>query len=88
MLLHRQILEEDGLFDQSFSVCEDYELWLRISSRRPILFLEEPLIVKTGGHDDQLSRSIWGLDRYRVKALVKIYESGILTSQQKLWTGP
>ena len=86
VLLHRQILEEDGLFDQSFSVCEDYELWLRISSRRPILFLEEPLIVKTGGHDDQLSRSIWGLDRYRVKALVKIYESGILTSQQKLWT--
>ncbi len=86
VLLHRKVVEEDGLFDEAFSVCEDYELWLRISSHRPILFLEEPLIVKTGGHTDQLSRGTWGMDRYRVKALVKIYHSGILTSQQKLWT--
>ncbi|MDA2932990.1 glycosyltransferase [Acidobacteria bacterium AH-259-D05] len=86
ILLHRHILEQEGLFDESFPVCEDYEMWLRVSSRQPILFLEEPLIVKVGGHADQLSSSLWGLDRYRVKALVKIYSSGCLTSQQELWT--
>ncbi len=61
-------------------------MWLRISSRQPILFLEEPLIIKVGGHPDQLSQSLWGLDRYRLQALIKIYASGRLTPQQELWT--
>ena len=86
VLLHRGILEREGLFDEDFPVCEDYEMWLRISSRQPILFLDEPLIVKVGGHPDQLSRSLWGLDRYRVQALTKIYSSSRLTPQQKFWT--
>jgi len=86
VLLHRSILEREGLFDEDFPVCEDYEMWLRISSRQPILFLEEPLIVKVGGHPDQLSQSLWGLDRYRLQALIKIYSSGRLTPQQELWT--
>ena len=86
ILLHRHILEREGFFDEDFPVCEDYEMWLRISSRQPILFLDEPLIVKVGGHPDQLSRSLWGLDRYRLQALIKIYSSGQLTPQQQLWT--
>ena len=61
-------------------------MWLRISAHRPILFLDEPLIVKVGGHSDQLSRSMWGMDRLRVQALYKSYESGNLTSLQKRWT--
>jgi hypothetical protein len=48
--------------------------------------LDEKLITKTGGHADQLSRSRWGLDRYRVKALTKIFRSGRLTPLQKFWT--
>ena len=85
-LMHRCLLEEYGLFDESFPVCEDYELWLRISSRNPIFFLEEALITKVGGHRDQLSRSGWGMDRYRVRALIKIYRSGQLSPQQRVWT--
>jgi glycosyltransferase involved in cell wall biosynthesis len=86
ILLHRSILQQVGLFDVSFPVCEDYEMWLRISSRHPILFLEEPLIIKVGGHADQLSQSLWGLDRYRVQAMIKSYSSGDLTPQLATWT--
>jgi len=86
VLLHRQVLDDAGGFDPAFPVCEDYELWLRIAARHPIRFLDEPLIVKTGGHADQLSHQFWGMDRFRVQALVKTYESGLLTVQQKLWT--
>lgn len=86
VLLHRTILDQEGFFDEDFPVCEDYEMWLRISSRHPIFFLEEPLIVKVGGHSDQLSRSLWGLDRYRLQALVKICSAGHLTPQQERWT--
>ena len=86
VLLHRDVLRKEGLFDENLPVCEDYDLWLRVCSRRPILFLSEPLIVKVGGHPDQLSHSRWGMDRYRVEALGKIWSSGNLTAQQKLWT--
>ena len=86
VLLHRRVLDEEGYFDDAFRVCEDYEMWLRISAHRPILFLDEPLIVKVGGHSDQLSRSMWGMDRLRVQALYKNYKSGNLTPLQKRWT--
>jgi glycosyltransferase involved in cell wall biosynthesis len=86
ILLHRQLLNELGLFDEEFPVCEDYELWLRLTSRRPVLLVPEKLIVKRGGHPDQLSRSRWGLDRYRVQALLKAVDSGTLTPQQLRWT--
>lgn len=86
ILLDRSIVQKLGLFDEDFPVCEDYEMWLRISSRYPIFFLEEPLIVKVGGHAGQLSQSLWGLDRYRVKAMTKTYSSGGLTVQQAVWT--
>ncbi len=86
VLLDRSVFQQVGLFDTNFPVCEDYEMWLRISSRYPIFYLEEPLIVKVGGHADQLSRSLWGLDRYRVKSMLKAYSSGDLTPQQAVWT--
>jgi hypothetical protein len=34
-------------------------------------------VIKRGGHADQLSRSGWGMDRYRVAALQKLLRSGI-----------
>ena len=85
ILLHRSLLDESGLFDESFPVCEDYELWLRITARRPVFFVPEKLVVKRGGHADQLSRSRWGMDRYRVRALLKSVDSGCLTPQQRQW---
>ncbi len=86
VLLHRRVLEDRGGFDESFPVCEDYELWLRLFSQRPVCLVPQALTVKTGGHSDQLSRSRWGMDRYRVRALLKIIESEPLTPLQKLWT--
>jgi len=40
------------------------------------------LVVKEGGHDDQLSRRFSGMDRFRIKAIVKLIESGILSQDQ------
>ena len=86
VLLRRSLLEKKGRFDESFPVCEDYELWLRLTARNPVLFLDEHLITKTGGHGDQLSRSRWGLDRYRVRALQMCYESQRLTPRLRRLT--
>ena len=81
VLMRREFFDEVGFFDESLPVCEDYDLWLRASSRMPFLFVREPLIIKRGGHPDQLSRR-WGLDVYRVRALVKLLESGELSRRQ------
>jgi glycosyltransferase involved in cell wall biosynthesis len=77
-LLHRSLFEQIGLFDTSLPACEDYDLWLRICAREPVLYLETPLVVKYGGHADQLSRAHWGMDRFRIHALEKLIRSGTL----------
>ncbi|MDQ7064108.1 MAG: glycosyltransferase [candidate division KSB1 bacterium] len=73
ILLSRELWEWSGGFDESLPACEDYDLWLRIAAQHPIGYIDEPLIVKHGGHVDQLSRQ-WGLDRYRVRALEKMLQ--------------
>ena len=85
ILVNRQLLDKCGVFDETYPVCEDYELWLRLTARAPILFLTEKLVTKYGGHPDQLSRSRWGLDRHRVRALIKCLRDGSLTPQQEKW---
>lgn len=71
-IVRREIFEDVGLFDESLPVCEDYDMWLRVTARHPVLFIERPLIIKRGGHEDQLSKRYDGMDRFRIQAIVKI----------------
>jgi len=72
VMIRRSLFEESGGFDESLPVCEDYDLWLRLSLRVSIGLVPEPLVVKRGGHADQLSRRHWGMDRFRVAALARL----------------
>jgi len=82
VILKRSLFEEVGLFDETFPAAEDYDLWLRISCRHPIYLIDKGLIVKEGGHEDQLSRRFAGMDRFRIEAIVSLIESGILSADQ------
>jgi glycosyltransferase involved in cell wall biosynthesis len=79
VMLHRTLFGEIGLFDTRLPACEDYDLWLRICAREPVLYVDKPLLIKYGGHKDQLSRQHWGMDRFRIQALEKLIQSGGLT---------
>ncbi|HUU29501.1 MAG TPA: glycosyltransferase [archaeon] len=83
VLIERRLFQEVGGFDERFCVCEDYELWLRITAHYPVLYIDRKLIVKRGGHSDQLSGSTWGLDRFRVMALEKLLQTEKLTDLQR-----
>jgi glycosyltransferase involved in cell wall biosynthesis len=83
VMIHRSVFDEYGLFDESLTVCEDYDLWLRICAFLPILYLKKPQIRKYGGHEDQLSRKYWGMDRFRISALEKIIENSKLSPQDR-----
>lgn len=82
VMLHRELFDRFGLFDESMQACEDYDLWIRISPHYPVYLLEPPLVVKHGGHEDQQSKRIKQLDRLRIKAICKALESGGLTDGQ------
>jgi len=69
--LHRRLLEDYGPFDETLPAAEDYDLWLRLTWRYPVGLVPQALVVKRGGHADQLSRQ-WGLDRWRIRALQKL----------------
>ena len=86
VLIEAKLFEEVGVFDESFPACEDYDLWLRICCRHPVLFIEEPLLVKYGGHEDQLSQRHWGMDRFRVQALQKLLKEAPLDDAQRTET--
>ncbi len=81
VMLKKSLLDKTGLFDESLPACEDYDLWLRIGCKYPVFLIDTPLIIKRGGHDDQLSKTP-GLDKYRIKALGNIIKSGILSKDQ------
>ena len=81
VIIHRSVLDEIGFFDQSLPACEDYDLWLRVASSYPVLYISEKLVVKHGGHQDQLSEKYWGMDRFRIQALEKIILSGNLIDE-------
>jgi GT2 family glycosyltransferase len=82
-LMKRTLFEEIGGFDETLPVCEDYDFWLRVTCRYPVLFIDKKLIVKRGGHEDQLSTRSWGNDRYRVMALEKVLRSQNLKAEEK-----
>ena len=81
VMIRSSVFKEVGMFDENMFACEDYDLWLRLSLRHPFYFMDEKLIIKKGGHSDQLSRKYWGMDRFRVYALRKLLRKNKLTNE-------
>ena len=77
VMMRRDLFERVGGFDESLPVCEDYDLWLRIAKDTEVPLIPETLVTKRGGHADQLSRSTWGFDRYRVHSIANLLETGL-----------
>ena len=84
VIIHRDLLAQIGLFDETLPACEDYDLWLRITAHHPVLYCNEALITKYGGHEDQLSQQHWGMDRFRIRALNKCIKQSKLNKQDHL----
>ncbi|MFH0887115.1 MAG: glycosyltransferase [bacterium] len=69
-------------FDEKLPVCEDYDLWLRLSLKYDFDHIPEKLIIKRGGHDDQLSKKYPVMDQYRIYALRKLLKLGLDQDQR------
>lgn len=83
LLIHKSIFESVGYFDESFQVCEDYDLWLRITAKYLVLYLKESLVKKYGGHEDQLSNVKEGIEFHHIRVLEKLIESYFSEKQKQ-----
>ncbi len=83
VLMQKSIFNQVGYFDENLPVCEDYDLWLKICSKERVLFIDQKLTLKYGGHKDQLSKSYWGMDRFRIKSIENLVLNCDLKSYQK-----
>lgn len=83
VMIHRRVFDSIGLFDESLPACEDYELWLRLTAHYEVAYVDAPLTIKYGGHDDQLSKRYWGMDRFRIKALAKCLAQTTLSRENR-----
>ena len=86
IIFKKNIINEVGWFDEGLSICEDYDLWLRITANYKILFIDKPLINKFGGHSDQLSKSVKGIEAYRIKSLENLLSNTKLIKDYKVLT--
>lgn len=83
-MFRREVFDEIGAFDENLPACEDYDFALRLAHRYPVVNLDRPLIIKRGGHPDQLSRKYWGLDRFRLEALKKALRLELTPQEEEL----
>ncbi len=75
VLVRKALLQRYNLFNEDMPVCEDYDLWLKISRYHPVGLEPVFSIIKYGGHEDQLSRRYPAMDRYRVMTLMHLLKN-------------
>jgi len=73
-VMSRECFDRYGPFDEDLPACEDYDLWLRVTARERVGLAPERLVVRHGGHPDQLSARYPAMDRFRVYAILKLLE--------------
>jgi len=71
-MVSRSLMDKVGQFDEELTAAEDYDLWLRITAFHEVHFVPEPLVVKHGGCENQLSQTVPVIDRFRIRAIEKI----------------
>jgi glycosyltransferase involved in cell wall biosynthesis len=83
VMMKKDLFDEVGVFDESLRCCEDYDLWLRVSCKKPFLLVDKALTVKEGGREDQVSSKYrLGMDEMRIYSLRKLLDADILDSKR------
>lgn len=87
-LVDRKTFWQCGGFDTQFVVCEDYDLWLKLTLQFNVGFVEETIINKFGGHSDQLSGAFKAMDRWRVESMLNLRTHYIPTHKLESYFTP
>lgn len=69
LLVHKDVFETVGLFDESLRVCEDYEWSLRCALKYEFDYVQKKLLIKRAVTDNSLSASIKYIESLRLDIL-------------------
>jgi glycosyltransferase involved in cell wall biosynthesis len=83
VIMTRTLFNSFNGFDENFVVCEDYDLWLKISCFHEIGLIDKALIIKYGGHEDQLSTKFFAMDMWRIKSMLHLFKTFQLQEKDK-----
>jgi GT2 family glycosyltransferase len=83
VMIKRELFNEVGFFNESYPACEDYDLWLRITYKYRVGLIDEELMIRYAGHDDQLSATVSVQDKYRIDSIYTILNRDILSENQR-----
>lgn len=72
VLIEKRLFNEFGGFKSNIEVGEDYDLWLRITDRIRVGYINEELIEKNAGHGDQLSFKYGYIEPFKIEVLEKL----------------
>lgn len=82
-VIHRELFDKYGLFDENLQACEDYDLWLRITPFEYIGLIPDKLITRNAGHSDQLSFRYKIMDKFRLYSIIELLKKEILDESYK-----
>lgn len=83
VMIYKNKFIELGGFNEDYPCCEDYDLWLKFTSLYEVGFIDEYLLEKYGGHEDQLSHKYIAMDFWRIKSLDWILKNRELDSLKR-----
>ncbi len=82
-VIHRELFDKYGFFDENLQACEDYDLWLRITPFEYIGLIPEKLITRNAGHNDQLSFRYRIMDKFRLYSIIELLKKEILNDNYR-----
>lgn len=74
VMIHKTLFDKYGIFNEAFPACEDYDLWLRISAFEEVGLVDELLMTRFGGAEDQLSYTVQLQDKYRIESIKQLID--------------
>ena len=83
VMIERSLFLETGGFREDLQIGEDYELWLRITSKQPVAYIDTPLTVKRAGHPDQLTSKYGQIEIFRIHALASLLDAGFFEGDSR-----
>jgi glycosyltransferase involved in cell wall biosynthesis len=82
-IMRTALFRELGGFDEHLLAAEDYDLWLRVLVDHEVGLLDEPLLIRRGGHRGQLSATVGAIDRFRIMSLLKLLAHSELPRERR-----
>jgi glycosyltransferase involved in cell wall biosynthesis len=84
VVMTRDLFDRSGGFNPEFPACEDYEMWLRITHAHRVGLIPKPMMVRYGGHSDQLSTRYPAQDRFRIRGISLLLDGGALAPSHRV----